>query len=123
MRALLGVIRSRLLAAATAASAAAALAAATSFGVGLLRLGALVSVLPTLPAVVAFDVLQWLLLTAFLAAASALAVASFISAEASPLRRRTLQSFVWSLGSLAAGSRVVLRPLPAVARVVDIFPT
>ena len=89
MRAFLGVIRSRLLAAAAAASAAAALTAAASsaFGVGLLGLGAFVRVMPTLPAVVAFDVLQGLLLTAFLAAASAFAVASFISAEASALRR------------------------------------
>ena len=119
VRAFLGVIRSRLLAAAAAASAAAALTAAASsaFGVGLLGLGAFVSVMPALPAVVAFDVLQGLLVAALLAAASVLAVASFISAEASALRRRTLQSFEWSLGSFAAGSRVVARPLPAVARV------
>ena len=119
MRALLGVVRFRLLAAATAVSAAAALAAATSssFGIGLLGLGGFVSVMPALPAIVAFDVLQGLLLTAFLAAAPAFAVASFIPAEAPALRRRTLQSFVWSLGSFAVGSRVVSRPLPAVTRV------
>ena len=49
--------------------------------------------------------------------AVAFAVASFIFVEASALRRRTLQSFVWSLGSFAAGSRVVSWPLPAIARV------
>ena len=37
---------------------AATAAASSSFGVGLLGLGALVSVMPTLPTVVAFDVLQ-----------------------------------------------------------------
>ena len=68
VRAFFGVIRSRLLAAAAAASAAAALTAAASsaFGVGLLGLGAFVSVMPALPAVVAFDVLQGLLLAALL---------------------------------------------------------